>query len=263
MTITEQTYDHIRVEKNVEKQTATIVFDRPEKMNYISMLGRDQLTEIFAGLNQDDEVRVIILKGEGDVCFSAGGSIPEFLATHQEKLSHLAENVAAPERSPKPVIAQLQGYTFGVGLELAMACDFRIAREDTLLALPEMNLGMIPGSGGTQRIAKVVGLTRAKDMIMRARKIPADEAYQWGLLTQVVSKEDLQQTVDSLVEELVRFSPIAQRVAKEVLNASEESPLSVGLKMEGKAYGLLRTTQDFKEGVDSFVEKRKPVFTGV
>jgi 2-oxoglutaroyl-CoA hydrolase len=144
-------------------------------MNYISMLGRDQLTEIFAGLNQDDEVRDIILKGAGDICFSAGGSIPEFMATHQEKLSHLAENVAALERSPKPVIAQLQGYTFGVGLELAMACDFRIAREDTLLALPEMNLGMIPGSGGTQRIAKVVGLTRAKDMIMRARKIPADE----------------------------------------------------------------------------------------
>ncbi|MGE7651148.1 enoyl-CoA hydratase/isomerase family protein, partial [Peribacillus frigoritolerans] len=121
MTIAEQTYDHIRVEKNAEKQTATIVFDRPEKMNYISMLGRDQLTEIFDGLNQDDEVRVIILKGAGDVCFSAGGSIPEFMATHQEKLSHLAENVAAPERSPKPVIAQLQGYTFGVGLELAMA----------------------------------------------------------------------------------------------------------------------------------------------
>ncbi|MFS0669250.1 enoyl-CoA hydratase-related protein [Peribacillus frigoritolerans] len=262
MTITEQTYDHIRVEKNAEKQTATIVFDRPEKMNYISMLGREQLTEIFDGLNQDDDVRVIILKGAGDVCFSAGGSIPEFMATHQEKLSHLAENVAAPERSPKPVIAQLQGYTFGVGLELAMACDFRIAREDTLLALPEMNLGMIPGSGGTQRIAKIVGLTRAKDMIMRARKIPANEAYQWGLLTQVVSKGDLQQTVDSLVEELVQFSPLAQRVAKEVLNASEESPLGVGLKMEGKAYGLLRTTEDFKEGVDAFVEKRKPVFTG-
>jgi 2-oxoglutaroyl-CoA hydrolase len=262
MTVTEQTYDHIRVEKNVEKQTATIVFDRPEKMNYISMLGRDQLPGIFEALNQDDEVRVIILKGEGDVCFSAGGSIPEFMATHQEKLSHLAENVAAPERSPKPVIAQLQGYTFGVGLELAMACDFRIAAEDTLLALPEMNLGMIPGSGGTQRIAKIVGLTRAKDMIMRARKIPADEAYQWGLLTKVVPKAELEQAVDALVEELVQFSPLAQRVAKEVLNASEESPLSVGLKMEGKAYGLLRTTEDFKEGVDAFVEKRKPVFKG-
>ncbi|MCP3761106.1 enoyl-CoA hydratase/isomerase family protein [Domibacillus sp. A3M-37] len=262
MSVTEQTYDHIRIEKNAEKKTAEIIFDRPEKMNYISMAGRDQLGGIFDLLNADDDVRVIILKGAGDVCFCAGGSIPEFMTTHQEKLSHLADNVAAPERSPKPVIAQLQGYTFGVGLELAMACDFRIAAEDTLMALPEMNLGMIPGSGGTQRIAKTVGLTRAKDMIMRARKIPADEAYQWGLITKVVPKADLQATVDSLAEELVQFSPVAQRVAKEVLNASEESPLSAGLKIEGKAYGLLRTTEDFKEGVDAFVEKRKPVFKG-
>ncbi len=261
MSVTNQTYDHIRVEKNPEKQTATIVFDRPEKMNYISMLGREQFAQIFEELNRDDEVRVIIIKGEGGV-FTAGGSIPEFMATHQEKLSHLAEHVAAPERSPKIVIAQLQSYTFGVGLEIAMACDFRIAADDTLLALPEMNLGMIPGSGGTQRVAKIVGLTRAKDMILRARRIPADEAYQWGLLTKVVPKEELQATVDSLVEELVRFSPIAQKVAKEVLNEAEESSLSAGIKIEGKAYGLLRTTDDFKEGVDAFIEKRKPNFTG-
>ena len=262
MTVIEKKYDHIRVEKNVEKQTATIVLDRPEKMNFISMLGRDQLADIFEELNSDNEVRVIVIKGEGDVCFSAGGSIPEFMETHQEKLSHLAENVAAPERSPKPVIAQLQGYTFGVGLELAMACDFRIAAEDTLLALPEMNLGMIPGSGGTQRIAKIAGLTRAKDMIMRARKIPSAEAYQWGLLTQVVSKAELETAVDSLVSELIQFSPLAQRVAKEVLNESENSSISTGIKLEGKAYGLLRTTEDFKEGVDAFVEKRKPRFIG-
>lgn len=139
-------YDHIRVEKNPEKKTATIVFDRPEKMNYISMLARSQFPEIFDELNKDDDVRVIIIKGEGDKAFSAGGNIPEFLEVHQEELSHLAVNVAAPERSPKPVIAQLQGYTFGVGFEIAMACDFRIAADDTLLALPEMNLGMIPGA---------------------------------------------------------------------------------------------------------------------
>ena len=255
-------YDHIRVEKNPEKKTATIVFDRPEKMNFISMLARSQFSQIFDELNKDHDVRVIILKGEGDKAFSAGGNIPEFLEVHQEELSHLAVNVAAPERSPKPVIAQLQGYTFGVGLEMAMACDFRIAAEDTLLALPEMNLGMIPGSGGTQRVAKAVGLTRAKDMIMRARRIPADEAYQWGLLTKVVSKADLEKEVDALVDELVKFSPLALKVCKEVLNAAEETPLSAGIELEGKAYGLLRTTEDFKEGVAAFAEKRKPHFTG-
>lgn len=259
---TEQLYDHIRVEKNTEKQVATIILDRPEKRNFISMRGRDDLAEIFEKLNNDDEVRVIVIKGEGDVCFSAGGSIPEFMETSQEKLSHLAVNVAAPERSPKPVIAQLQGFTFGVGLEIAMACDFRIAAEDTLLALPEMNLGMIPGSGGTQRIAKIAGLTRAKDMIMRARKIPAEEAYHWGLLTKVVSKSELESAVDSLVDELVQFSPLAQKVAKEILNESENTSIDAGIKMEGKAYGLLRTTDDFKEGVEAFTEKRKPNFTG-
>ncbi|MFC0471239.1 enoyl-CoA hydratase/isomerase family protein [Halalkalibacter kiskunsagensis] len=255
-------YDHIRIEKNKEKQTATIVFDRPEKMNYISMLARKQISQIFDELNEDQDVRVIILKGEGTQAFCAGGSIPEFMETSQEALSHLAVNVAAPERSPKPVIAQLQGYSFGVGFELAMACDFRIAADDTLLGLPEMNLGMIPGSGGTQRVARAVGLTRAKDMIMRARRIPANEAYQWGLLTKVVAKDELEQEIDSLVKELVKFSPLAQKVCKEVLNAAEETPLSAGLQIEGKAYGLLRTTEDFKEGVDAFVEKRKPNFIG-
>ncbi|MFY4774810.1 enoyl-CoA hydratase/isomerase family protein [Metabacillus sp. RGM 3146] len=261
MTTTTQ-YDHIRVEKNAENQTATIVFDRPEKMNYISMLARKQFAEIFEGLNKDDEVRVIIIKGEGNRCFSAGGSIPQFMETHPEELSRLRVNVAAPERSPKPVIAQLQGYTFGVGFEIAMACDFRIAADDTLLGLPEMNLGMIPGSGGTQRVAKAVGLTRAKDMIMRARRIPAEEAYQWGLLTKVVEKHDLENEVNQLASELTRFSPLAQRVCKEVLHAAEEGPLSTGLEIEGRAYGMLRCTDDFKEGVDAFVEKRKPNFTG-
>ncbi|WP_101845163.1 enoyl-CoA hydratase/isomerase family protein [Halobacillus sp. Marseille-P3879] len=255
-------YDHIRVEKNREDKIATVVFDRPEKMNYISMLARAQFSEIFDDLNTDENVRVIVIKGEGDQAFSAGGSIPQFMEAHVEELSHLAENVAAPERSPKPVIAQLQGYTFGVGFEIAMACDFRIAAEDTMLALPEMNLGMIPGSGGTQRVARAVGLTRAKDMIMRARRIPADEAYQWGLLTQVVEKDRLEEEVASVAKDLTRFSPLAQRVCKEVLNAAEEGPLSTGLQIEGRAYGMLRGTEDFKEGVEAFVEKRKPQFTG-
>lgn len=255
-------YDHIRVEKDVEKQRATIIFDYPEKMNMISMLERDQLSQIFDELNKDDDIRVIVIKGAGEKAFTAGGDIPGFLKAHPEEVSRLADNVAAPERSPKPVIAQLQGYTFGVGTEIAMACDFRIAADDTLMALPEMNLGMIPGSGGTQRIARTVGLTRAKDMIMRARRIPADEAYQWGLVTKVVAKSELDAEVDSLVEELTRFSPMAQKVAKRVLNAAEEGPLSSGIEMEGMAYGMLQGTKDFAEGVDAFVNKRKPKFTG-
>lgn len=255
-------WDHLRVEKNAERQTATIVLDRPEKMNTLSYFARAHLNEIFEILDKDDEVRVIILKGEGNEAFTSGGTIAQFMERHPAELSVLHKNVAAPERSPKPVIAQLQGYTFGVGLELAMACDFRVASETTLMALPEMRLGMIPGSGGTQRVARIAGLGRAKDMIMRARRIPAQEALQWGMVTMVVPQEELENAVQSLVDELVSFSPLAQRTAKQVLNASQEGPLSSGLEIEGYAYGMLRSTEDFAEGVDAFVNKRRPKFTG-
>lgn len=255
-------WDHIRVEKNPERKTATIVLDRPEKMNTLSYIARSHLNQIFEQLNKDDDVRVIIIKGEGDKAFTSGGNIAEFMERSQEELSVLHQNVAAPERSPKPVIAQLQGYTFGVGLEIAMACDFRVASETTLLALPELKLGMIPGSGGTQRVARIAGLGRAKDMIMRARRIPAQEAYQWGLLTSVSPQEELDAAVQSLVDELLQFSPLAMRTLKQVLNASQEGPLSSGLEIEGFAYGMLRGTDDFREGVNAFYEKRKPDFTG-
>lgn len=255
-------WDHLRVEKNLEKKTATIVLDRPEKMNTLSFIARSQLNQIFQQLNEDDDVRVIILKGEGNQAFSSGGTIAQFMERHPEELSVLHKNVAAPERSPKPVIAQLQGYTFGVGLEIAMSCDFRIASETTLLALPEIKLGMIPGSGGTQRIARIAGLGRAKDMIMRGRRIPAAEAHEWGLLTSVVPQEKLDQAVADLVNELLEYSPLALRVLKQVLNASQEGPLSAGLEIEGYAYGMLRSTDDFREGVEAFNEKRKPNFTG-
>lgn len=257
-----QKWDHIQVEKDEESQVATIVLDRPEKMNALSYQGRAHLKEIFFDLNKNEGIRVIVIKGAGEKAFTAGGTIQEFMERSPEELSLLHENVAAPELSPKPVIAQLQGYTFGVGLEIAMACDFRVAADNTRMALPEMNLGMIPGSGGTQRIAKIVGVGRAKDMIMRARHIKAEEALQWGLLTEVVAHEELEGKVNDLVEELVKFSPVAQRVAKRVLNSSQDTPLSSGLELEGYAYGLLRSTHDFKEGVDAFYEKRKPEFNG-
>lgn len=255
-------WDHIRVEKDVDRQTGTIILDRPERMNTLSYTGRAHIHQIFEQLNLDDDVRVIIMKGAGEKAFTSGGTIAEFLERHPEELSTLHKNVAAPEKSPKPVIAHLQGFTFGVGLEIAMACDFRVASTTTQLSLPELNLGMIPGSGGTQRIARIVGLGRAKDMIMRARRIPAEEAYQWGLLTEVVEQDQLDQAVQDLVQELTRFSPLALKVLKKVLNASQEGPLSAGLEIEGYAYGMLRSTDDFREGVHAFTEKRKPNFQG-
>ncbi|MCM3568470.1 enoyl-CoA hydratase/isomerase family protein [Neobacillus mesonae] len=263
-TVNNNTYqwDRISVEKNKEAGTATIILDRPEKMNTISFIARSHLNQIFAELEQDQEVRVIIIKGAGEKAFSSGGNIAQFMEQHPSVLSELHLNVAAPERSSKPVIAQLQGYTFGVGLEIAMACDFRVAADNTLIALPEVNLGMIPGSGGSQRIAKIAGVGRAKDMIMRGRRVPAQEAYQWGLLTTVTTPEKLEEEVAKLVADLTRLSPMTLKVLKRVLNASQDSSLSMGMEIEGFAYGMLRSTHDFGEGVDAFVNKRKPTFTG-
>ncbi|MEH7525307.1 enoyl-CoA hydratase-related protein [Bacillus sp. JJ1503] len=255
-------WDHILVEKNLEAQTATIILDRPEKMNTLSFIARSNLNQIFSELNQDDDVKVIVIKGAGEKAFSSGGTISEFMEQHPSVLSELHVNVAAPERSPKPVIAQLQGYTFGVGLEIAMACDFRVAADNTLLALPEINLGMIPGSGGSQRIAKIAGIGRAKDMIMRGRRIPAHEAHQWGLLTTVTSPENLDEEVDKLVADLTRLSPMTLKVLKRVINASQDTSLSMGMEIEGFAYGMLRSTEDFNEGVQAFGNKVKPNFKG-
>ncbi len=148
------------------------------------------------------------------------------------------------------------------GLELALACDFRIATNDLQLAFPEVTIGMIPGSGGTQRLARLVGLGRAKDIVMRGRRVAADEALALGLVTEVVDTDELDGSVVGLVEELARFSPLALAMAKRVLNQAYEGPLAQGLELEGLAYGLLQQTHDFREGVEAFTEKRPPEFEG-
>jgi 2-oxoglutaroyl-CoA hydrolase len=185
-----------------------------------------------------------------------------FLERDPEHLSRLAWNVAAPERCPKPVIARLRGYVLGIGLELALACDFRLAADDVQLGLPEVRIGMIPGSGGTQRLVRLVGLGRAKDMIMRGRRVGAHEALALGLVTEVVAPEALDAAVDRLLAELAELSPLALATAKRVLNQAYDAPLHAGLDIEGYAYAMLRSSHDFREGVEAFGEKRKPEFEG-
>lgn len=252
--------DGLRLDRDGD--LATITLDAAEKMNRVSMAARDQLARLFDQLGRDTAVRAIVLTGAGDKAFTAGGDIADFLERDPEELSRLAWNVAAAERCPKPVIAKLRGYAFGVGLELALACDFRIAADDVELGLPEVKLGMIPGSGGTQRLARLVGLGRAKDMVMRGRRIPADEALAIGLVTEVVPAAELDAAVARLVEELRVLSPLALSMAKRVLNHAYDGPLGLGLEVEGLAYGLLRSTHDFREGVEAFGEKRPPKFEG-
>jgi 2-oxoglutaroyl-CoA hydrolase len=252
--------DGLRLER--DSDVATITLDLPEKLNRVSMAARDQLAGLFEELGSDHDVRVIVLTGAGDKAFTAGGDIPGFLEREPEELSRLAWNVAAPERCPKPVIAKLRGYAFGVGLELALACDFRVATEDVELALPEVKIGMLPGSGGTQRLARMIGLGRAKDMVMRGRRVGAEEALAIGLVTEVVAATELDTAVSSLVDELRALSPLALALAKRVLNHAYDGPLALGLEIEGLAYGLMRSTHDFREGVEAFGEKRPPRFEG-
>ena len=254
-------YDGFRVERDPDAGIATITLDVPDKLNRVSMLARDQLRRSFEELDGDGTVRIVVLAGAGGT-FTAGGDIAGFLTKSAWDVSRLADNVAAPERCAKPVIAKLEGYVLGVGLELALACDFRLAAADVQLGFPEVTIGMIPGSGGTQRLARLIGLGRAKDVILRGRRLGAEEALALGLVTEVVASEELDAAVDRLVEELSRHSPLALAMAKRVLNHAYSGPLPLGLEVEGLAYGLLQQTHDFREGVEAFVEKRKPEFRG-
>ena len=250
-------YDGFRVERDGD--VARITLDVPGKFNRVSMLARAELRGVFEELDADETVGFVVLSGAGGA-FTAGGDIAGFLEASSWDVSRLADNVAAPERCRKPVLAALRGYVFGVGLELALACDFRLAAPDVQLALPEATIGMIPGSGGTQRLARLVGLGRAKDIVMRGRRVSADEARALGLVTEVA--EDVDAATDALCTELRRLSPLALAMAKRVLNLAYDGPLHLGLEVEGLAYGLLQQSHDFREGVEAFVDKRPPRFEG-
>ena len=252
--------DGFRVEIFPALERADIILARPP-MNTISMAQRDQLRQAFEALDEDARVRVIVLCAEGEH-FSSGGYIRGFLDASPEHVSRLAWNIAAPARCTKPVIAANRGYTFGVGFEISLACDFRVVSETCRYALPEQKLGQIPGSGGSARLQKIVGITRTKDIVMRSKRIPGRQALEWGIATECVADDQLEATVDVLADELRSFSPIAQRTAKKLLNDTEDSTLSIAIELEGHCYSRLRQSDDFREGVEAFHQKRAPQFRG-
>ncbi|MBB3140993.1 enoyl-CoA hydratase/isomerase family protein [Halomonas organivorans] len=259
-TILASDFDGFRVQVDAEAERADIILGHPP-LNVISMPQRDELRRVFEALDAHDGVRVIVLRAEGEH-FSSGGDIKGFLEASPEHVSKLADNVAAPARCSKPVIVANRGYTFGVGFELSLACDFRIASETTLYALPEQKLGQIPGSGGSARLQKIIGIARTKHMVMRAKRISGHQALEWGIATECVPDDQLESATQALVDELRGFSPLAQRTAKRLINDNEDAPLSVAIEMEGHCYSRLRSSRDFREGVEAFHGKRKAVFTG-
>src|SRR6516162_2727869 len=222
-------FDGFRLEPDPEQQRADVILDRPP-LNIVTMTEREQMRAVFEALDADARIRVVVLRAAGEH-FSSSGEISGFLDASPEHLSRLAWNIAAPARCRKPVIAASRGYCFGVGFELALACDFRIVSETCLYSLPEQRLGQIPGSGGAARLQRMVGVTRAKDIVMRSRRIPGYQAHEWGIATECVADPELEAATNRLVEELRGFPPLAQRTAKKLLNDIEDENLSLAIEL--------------------------------
>ena len=252
--------EFLRVER--AGPVATLWIDRQPKMNTMTVAMRNEFPGIFEGLDKDPGVRVIVIRGAGGKAFSAGGDVAEFLTLAPADLEQWGDTLTAAERCRKPVIAAIDGFTMGAGLELAVACDFRVATLRSEFAFPEIRLGMIPGSGGTQRALRLMGMTRAKLFMMTGQRIPAERAEAWGLITQAVANDGLDAAVDALARELAERAPLALRTLKMVLNRGADAPLETALELERKSYAWLRSTHDYEEGVRSFMDKRAPKFEG-
>jgi 2-oxoglutaroyl-CoA hydrolase len=252
--------EFLRVER--QGATATLWIDRQAKMNTMTVAMRNEFPDIFRDLDRDDGVRVVVIRGAGGKAFSAGGDVAEFLTLAPADLEVWGDTLTAAERCRKPVIAAIDGYTMGAGLELAVACDFRIATWRSEFAFPEVRLGMIPGSGGTQRAMRLIGMTRAKLFMMTGQRIPAERAEAWGLISQAVADDGLDAAVATLAGELADKAPLALRTLKMVLNRGADAPLDTALELERKAYAWLRSTHDYEEGVRSFLDKRPPRYQG-
>ena len=252
--------DGFKLNIDRQKKVAQIVLDRPP-LNIVTMNQREHIKYVFEKLDNDDDVRIIVLSAEGKN-FSSGGDIQGFMDSSPEKVSHLADNIKSPEVCSKPVIAAVRGYCFGVGFELCLACDFRIVSDTTHFALPEQKIGMIPGSGGSIRLLNMIGMGRTKDIVMRSRWVSGKEAENWGIALRCVEDKLLETSTNELVEELLTFSPLAQRTIKNVLNTAQDMPLHTGIELEGQAYGRLRTSDDFAAGVKAFNDKKKADWKG-
>jgi enoyl-CoA hydratase len=253
----------------VEKtdRIATVTLNRPEKLNALNNEVLQELERIFADLEQDPEVGVVILTGAGEKAFVAGADIAELktLDTAGARVQALRGQAVFQriESLPKPVIAAVNGFALGGGCELALACHIRIASETARFGLPEVSLGIIPGYGGTQRLARLVGKGVALDLILSGEMAPAADALRMGLVSRVVPAADLQATALKLAKTILSRGPLALRSALAAVHEGLEMPQEQGLQYEAALFGLLAATQDMQEGMGAFLEKRAAAFKGL
>ena len=260
----ESRYESIRLE--TAEGVATITLDRPDVLNAMNDAMRRELTDCFTDLAANDSVRVVVVTGAGERAFSAGADIREFVeplapVRFREQRRQL-DFRQVMDRCPQPIIAAIRGYALGGGLELALACDIRIAGEDAQLGLTEVNLAIIPGGGGTQRLPRLVGRGKALEMILTGARVPADEALRIGLVERVVPPAQVLPAALQLARALADKAPVALRYAKEAVVKGLELPLADGLRLESDLSTLLRTTEDRLEGARAFLEKRRPRWRG-
>jgi len=238
-----------------------VTLDRPERLNALSDELMNEIVHLLESVDVED-VRAVTFEGAGDRAFCAGADIGGFAAaspTEVAESSPLFDTVANYER---PTVAKIQGYCLGGGLELALACDLRIATEDSTFGQPEINLGLLPGGGATQRLMRYIGETRAKELVFRGNQIDADRAYDWGIINRSVPDDEFEDVCAEFVDDLVSGPPIALKMAKRVMNEGRDASLDAGLEMESQAFGLLFTTDDMLEGTAAFAEDREPEFSG-
>ncbi|MEM0497449.1 MAG: 3-hydroxyacyl-CoA dehydrogenase/enoyl-CoA hydratase family protein [Acidilobaceae archaeon] len=248
-----------------EKPIAWIILNRPERLNAINPKMLEELSRALDELEEDRDIRVVILKGSGRA-FCAGADVTAFAGVTPIDVIRFSrrfqELTLKIQFYTKPVIATIHGYALGGGLELAMSADIRIASEEAMLGQPEINLGFIPGAGGTQRLARLVGTARAKELIMSGEFIPASEAYKIGLVNRVVKSGTLDDEARNLALKLAEKPPIALTMAKYTIDMGSETSIWQGLMLEAGLFSLLFTTEDVIEGVTAFLEKRRPKFKG-
>jgi len=245
---------------------AFLTINRPQQLNALNKQTLSEINESFEALREDNEVKVVVLTGSGEKAFVAGADIKEFAHFSGEEGSELAKNGHMSvfnliEEFPKPVIAAVNGFALGGGLELAMSAHVRVASDNARMGLPETSLGVIPGYGGTQRLPQLIGKGRALEMIFSAKMIDAQTALNYGLVNRVVPQEELMQVAEEMARSFMKNSIVAMGFAIEAVNAGLLEG-SMGYDVEVQAFGDCFETEDFKEGTTAFLEKRKPNFPG-